>query len=445
VQSPGDENPFLRGRALVRLSALHAHGYLTPGETERLAEVYWQQVGADEGLPEVWAFKAWACLTLPEPQPDRAVERFRRYALTAKPPPVQGGMVDPNGLLAGWLQATDIPARTARRLAGQRFVEWTAEEAATLLRTVAEWWETSGRAQAALISSAAPRDVLADEPFRARVEGVLNVLRWIIVPRTSPGSETAGQILALVADFERQGMPVEAVLPALLLLHPDDGTALRLRQALASVETGRYLSALRGLIYWLENQRSPQRPSGAPQLPPPPPELLQGLGTIIARRRQPGLLHALDATAAIFRYLPETTDLQFRQSVAIGLEYLLGETAYRVTEDEEAGILYAEVPNVRARAAEVAVLLRARFDEVIPAVDRWIEATRTDPLPEVREAGDPQRVASASPGGQETASPDATTSPQSEPRTRPVPERGARSRARPRRPGRRGRAQPDEG
>lgn len=386
LKAAGDENAGVRGRAILRLSVLYGYGYLKQSEVKRLAKVYWLKVSEQTRLPEVNGLRNWECLTLPEPEAGVSTERFRRYALAVKLPPIQGGVVDPNSLLLDWLRATNIPARTAGHSEEQRFVEWTPEEAAAMLQMIVEWWEGSGRVQAAQIRSSSPRDFFADPPFQSRVEHILDVLRWVVIPRITSPSPVADQVLGFVGDIERSGVPVGTVLPALLLLRPDDETAVRLRHDLASAETDRYLSALRGLIYWLENQLSPQRPEGAPQLPPLPLGLLQELGTIIAWRRQPGLLHALDAVMTILLHFPETVDEQFRRSLGIGLEYLLTETTYRVVEGEGGSIPYDEVPNYRARAAQVAASLHAGFGETLPVIERWLEAARADPLPEVREA-----------------------------------------------------------
>ncbi|HEX5271549.1 MAG TPA: hypothetical protein VFW33_13725, partial [Gemmataceae bacterium] len=187
------------------------------------------------------------------------------------------------------------------------------------------------------------------------------------------------------ADLEQHGMPVEAALPALLLLR-NEQILPRLRRALASSNTGRYVGALRGVLYWVEGHHLPRKGKAHPRLPPVPYDLLHEVGMIVAGRRQPGLLPALEVTEAVLDHSPEAADERFRLSVVVGLEYLLTEAAYRAAEDPDPRVPYDDVPECRRRAARIASLFRSLFDDDSAVVAQWIDAGRGDPLPEVRQA-----------------------------------------------------------
>jgi len=388
----GEAEPAVRGRAILRLWILHEYNYLTSSETERLGQVYWQKVNENSQLPDVRGLPRWICLVLPEPQPGLSVERFRQFAIVSNLPPAEGGIVDASGLLTDLLHATKIPGRELSRRSPRRYVDWTASEAEALVDRMSEWWHAAGRAQVALVRSPLPHDLFGDSAFDERMTAVLDVLRYIVIPRLPSVSPAADKVLNLVADMEQYGTAVEAVLPALLLLRQDPEAAPRLRRGLASADRARYVSALRGLIHWLEYQPPLGGQGEALALPPPPQDLLHELGGIIAGRRQPDLIYALDAAGAILKQSNDTIDEQFRQSLVIGLEYLFSETAYRSAEDPGERIPYDEVPIYRAKSAHIATLLHSKFHETAASIQKWIETAKSDPLPEVREVA---RAASA--------------------------------------------------
>jgi hypothetical protein len=378
-------NTQVCGRAILRLSVLYENGCLGPHAVRRLARVFWDGVNERTGLPKFWGFRNWGCLAMPEPRVGHAIRRFHRYALNSKLPAIEGGGIFDN-LLIDWQNATRPLRESATRDQRRQYVEWTSADVSAMLGTMREWWETGGRAQSANVASTTHAlTPLMRGQLRERITRILDILRFIVIPRLLRDSPIVVELFDFVGDIERHGYVVDAVLPALLLLRPNNETASRLRHSLAALDEERYLAAVRGLIYWLENQPSRQRSQQAPQLPTPPPDLLQELGTIVAGRRQPGLFYALNAVSTILRHMPETTDEQFRASVRIGLDYLLADTAYRSCEDPRERIPYDDVPVCRREAAQIAILLRKTFNDLSSIIDQWISQVRADPLPEVRQ------------------------------------------------------------
>jgi hypothetical protein len=115
-------------------------------------------------------------------------------------------------------------------------------------------------------------------------------------------------------------------------------------------------------------------------------DLIQELGSIIAGRRQPGLWYALDAARNILRDHPDAVDDRFKRSVLTGLDYLLPEAAYRAWGGEQDRIPYDRVPDYRARAAEIALILSRETGYQSDVTRQWLYEATNDPLPGVRRA-----------------------------------------------------------
>ena len=272
-------------------------------------------------------------------------------------------MGDPNSLLRDSLRATPIRGRSDHKWKGSGVVEWSEDEAAILFHIIHDWWQSSGRAQGQRLSSNAGMDFLAEGSFRGRIHHILNVLACIVIPRIPRDSPTASEVVRFIAELEQQGQATEAVLPALLLIRDDPDVASRLRHGLVSADEDEYISALRGVLYWVDYAPRGEKSEGARNLPPIPQDLVQELAATVASRRQPWLLKSLEVVLAILRRGREVVDSHFRQALLVGLDYLLLETAYRPFERLGDRIPYDEVPNVRRLADAVAAVLRYRYNE----------------------------------------------------------------------------------
>jgi hypothetical protein len=191
--------------------------------------------------------------------------------------------------------------------------------------------------------------------------------------------------------MDARNVAVEPVLPALLHLHPEreQATASRLRRALSSHDEKKQRAALSGLLNWLQNQAASPLAVRGYQLPRMPENLLQELGSIIANRRQPGLLAALGAAITVLEHFPQRANRRFIDSLTDGLDSLLIETQYRANDEPVGQVPYEDIPTYRMYAARLASLLSGVRGGKSEGVNRWIDAARIDPLPEIRQtAGD---------------------------------------------------------
>ena len=221
--------------------------------------------------------------------------------------------------------------------------------------------------------------------FKSRMSAVLDLFRFVILPRLTRDSPDAIRANDLVQEFENCNQSVGALVPALLFVRADFDAAGRLRRDVASNDEDVHLSALRGLIYWLDYQPL-QDTSISNMIPLPPSDLLHELGNIVEVRRQPGLLYALDAVRNILRHFSSFADDQFRRSVTTGLEYLLSETEYRAFATENERVPFDLTPAYREQAAGIARLLADGQAQPPEPIQKWIETARRDPLPQVRRA-----------------------------------------------------------
>lgn len=382
LQAARDEKPLVRRCAVIRLAALFRYGCLDETASKKLAEAYWSQQ-TPEGLPRVEGMLPWTCLTLPEPEPDVSVERFRAYASQRRLE--SGSEID---LLNNWIGATRVATEAVEQ--NRRFVDWTSDEIRGMVERMKEWWDRldiAAHEQRASRPAGVWMGEFGKTPYPECLPTMLDVLRYVIIPRIQDDAETIAVVSTLVDDFANRGLPVAAVLPALQTIRPSRDVAPEMRRALASHESHVYSSALEGLVHWLEIRHVMRPSSRAMIVPEVPGDLLRELGMIVATRRQPGLLEALGTVARVLQNCPETTaDEHFLDSIVVALECLWVETEYRSFGRESDRIPYSDVPECRKKAARIASLLQKTPAGETETVRQWIAAALNDPLPEVRRA-----------------------------------------------------------
>jgi hypothetical protein len=400
LEAAAEEAWEVRSNALGRLLVLHHFGVLTNSELGHWSRLIWRKVSQATGLPEMPGVQNSACLSLPGPPGRSVVDLFRRYLaqgnLLRFTQPVAGadGVVrrqftaylNPDAYILDWLGATEVPGGPTKP--GREFVNWKRTEAVSLLRKFRDWWEEEGRDLLITTANSPYFGSMQEEPIRRRLEWILEALRRIIIPRARPGTTLAREVMEFVDDMDSRNVAVEPVLPALLHLDPGRvrATASRLRRALAAHDEKKQRAALNGLASWLRNQTGSPLAVRGYQLPRMPENLLQELGSIIANRRQPGLLVALEAAITVLERFPHRANRGFIDSLRVGLDSLLAETEYRANDEPGGQVPYEAVPTYRMLAARLANLLAGVRGGRSEVVDRWIEAARTDPLPEVRQA-----------------------------------------------------------
>ena len=378
-----EEHPFARKAAFSRVYELDRLGLLTDQQRDRLAAEFWKPVSAGTDLP----WEAWGpgtghlALALPSTGPAAAAERVRRHVLGKTLGPVHGPWTSEEPYFDLIVTATRPRGRSASPR--RRFVEWSKADLWALFGIVRAWWDDHGR-QAA-VGRARPYAGWFDDPTALDrfVAGIWNVLGRVVIPRLRTDSAFARAADEFVREVGEAGLPTAAVLPATLLLHHRraGGVASALRRALASGADDHYLSALRGVVVWADVLAESRRPAAFPELPA---DLLREVAGAVAYRRAGGLRLGIDAAIAVLDRRGAAADRAFRETLVVGLDYLSAEAEYRPTADPAARVSYDEVPTIRRYAVQLARRLAESGHAGDPAVVRWLDDGRADPLPEVR-------------------------------------------------------------
>ena len=145
--------------------------------------------------------------------------------------------------------------------------------------------------------------------------------------------------------------------------------------------------AMQGLWYWLDVSAD-----CVLELPPPPIDLVREIGVIIATRRKAALARALQTANWVFK----KCDLEQRNAigelVSQGLHYLAQELRYDGIHDS---LEDADVPVLRWGCTQLALTMSERGFDADPAIAKWVESARNDPLPEVRHAKPPTSVSNS--------------------------------------------------
>jgi hypothetical protein len=376
--------------ALLRLRSLDYFGVLSAGDRTRLARLFWAPAGDPPTLPVgAWGpGTPWLALSLPDARGVAAPERVREFIFASPTPEVRGGVVGPEWLLDLILFATELPAGGAAPPAHRRFITWREADVSRLFSSIRSWWDGQGREAAAAVREPGWPQALNGPAFRHYMSRVWDVMRAVLIPRMRRRSRLAAAAMQLINEVRDAGVPVGAVLPATLILRP--GTAgevvAGLRQEFANPRHEYYLSALRGVVDWVERSKSTRGGRGR-RLPPAPPDLLHEISTAVALRRPESLAPSLDWAFQVLSRAPETVDATFAQNLLCGLGYLLGETAYQQADDPDARYPYEAIPRLRWLAARLARCLGARGYGNEAVLRGWAAAADADPLPEFRGIG----------------------------------------------------------
>ena len=136
-----------------------------------------------------------------------------------------------------------------------------------------------------------------------------------------------------------------------------------------------------GLHHWLMASAE-----AASQIQPPPNDLVREIGIMIATRRKKALGQALEIAKWVFDEGNDAQKEAIRYQVLQGLGYLVEKLRYGREDDQDDDF---DVPLLRWRCTHLALAMAECGLGDDPAVSRWSENIKNDPLPEVRYAKSP--------------------------------------------------------
>ena len=373
-------------------------------EKEEFAEALWSKTDPNTGLPDQTPFLKSAFFRLTEIENGNEKEKFRGHLSSIPIPRIIVRKYAPDGkqigvttyvsnnlsnYLSEWKSAS-LPITCLNTSESSEYIDWTPEERSALLLKVEEVWDEL-------------KDLLGDsnrnleahrlDSLHSQFSGLVRLLNAVILPniRQLHKDEIEKLKLKLLPEMENLGVNVLSAYPFVLLVDSSyyERVTAQLREGIISPNPSKVHDALTGIYHWVCCSRNEN-------CLPPLEDLLNELVHVISTRRQPELNMALDITAAIVEGCPDTFSQKQLQELYIGLEYLLIETDLvhkhesNTRWDQPVSIPFNEKPDIRRYSAVLAHALHkyctAHSNDVPTVLDKWKDACKSDPLPEVRKA-----------------------------------------------------------
>ena len=355
-----------RKRAAYRIVPAECQERLTEAESSQVARALWSEAHTGPNdLPSGTLLFDWVFLALPEPEPGLAERLFRRKWLTDGSEP-QENAPSPDDIL--WQVGIAISGLKVR----QRSLPLSDGEQSYLTTVVERWSETPVPDSDDFFPS------MEREPTRRALDGPPSVLAAIHI------SESLGEkLFEKVQDLNQSKMPRFKLIVGLVKAMPNrlGEFSMWMRTGLAAEDDTLAGGAAAGLYDWLTTSADADS-----QTPPPPDDLVREIGVLIATRRTVPLGLALQIAKWVFDKGSGAQQEAIRDLVLQGLGSLAEELRY---DREHAQDDKIDVPLLRWRSTQLAHSMAAHGSENAPAVSRWLEMAKEDPLPEVRYAKSP--------------------------------------------------------
>ena len=354
-----------RKRAASRIVSAACLERLTEAESSQVAQALWsEKYTRSRALPGETELLDWVFFLLPEPEPGLAEQRFRQKWLDASGLP-QENAPSPDDIL--WEVGSAISG-----LKNDGGPVSLSDEEQSYLTTVVECWSETSVPH----DSFPPTENQLRIPTYRALDGLPSVLAAIHIP------ESLGEkLFEKVQDLNQSKMPGFKLIAGLVKAIPNrlDEFSMCMRTGLAAEEESLVGGAAAGLHDWLTT-------SADADLRPPPDNLVHEIGVLIATRRKRPLGLALQIAAWVFDKGSDVQREAIRDLALQGLGSLAEELRYDREHAQDDNI---DVPLLRWRSTQLAYSMAAHGSENAPAVSRWLEMAKEDPLPEVRYAKSP--------------------------------------------------------
>lgn len=374
-------NPTARRRASRRLTLL-ATDQLKGPEAIQIAQALWcERYTESIGLPSDTDLCDGAFLTLPEPKPGLALDRFRDKWLS------HGGVLGKGARSQS--ECADATANTKennlRNDPGKLEDRlWQIGNAINLLRAKSESL-LRDREKPQVVEligrwTDAPTGPFPDVEYysyfpRQEVRAVADVLPAILGEIVLP-NEICVKLIRKIGELIEQKVPAFQLAASLVRCVPERASdiATTFRVGLMSLDQAVAAGAVWGVKTWIDLASENQA-----ECPEPPEHLVRVIGIWIAARRRNVLSSALEVARWIFEKGTQAHKDCIRDLVQDGLHCLAEELSY----DRDKAML-ADIPLLRLASAQLAVTMAKDGLERHPSVARWLELAAEDPLPEVQ-------------------------------------------------------------
>jgi hypothetical protein len=380
-------NARARRRASIRMIPIVDSDLLTEEESLKIANALWTELYTESnGLPSSVAMPDCQFLSLPEPTPGLAQERFRSkwmfsntdltYDIQRNAHGFQIYGNSSNGLnhdprdVESRLWQTGQAIRILRKR-GEELTLSSAEKAH--LESLVKYWIEDPMPQSGQWEIFQTLADLTKQRIQDMTAALPPVIEEINVP-----SALGEKLYAKMQQLTEKQIPALSLSAALVKLIPErsEDIAIALRVGMTSDDDELAANAVSGVYLWLKAVLDSES-----QVPQPPNDLVREVGIAIASRRSTVIVPALQVAKWIFHEGQASHKESIRQLVEDGLTYLAQELRYdRKHENPD------EVPRKRLYCVELAAEMARDSLNESPPVTRWLEMAREDPLPEVREA-----------------------------------------------------------
>ena len=367
-----------RKRAAVRMTWVANQSVLKDGEQNELMKALWgEKYSNHDALPSGTSLYDWDFLCLPEPEHGLAERRFRRKWLNT---PISTNNASQPVDFILWHVGGAIHKLKAH---GKR-LEFSDEEKKYLENLVNLWAAATIRPP--IQPPGHPEPIFTED--REKIEQAIDGLQFILlkVQITEVTGENLHNKLTELNSFGIRTMRLTACLLK-VLPHRSKEIVQLMRMGMASDDKSIATDAMQGLWYWLDVSAD-----CVLELPPPPIDLVREIGVIIATRRKAALARALQTANWVFKKCGLEQRNVIGELVSQGLHYLAQELRYDGKHDPQAD---ADVPVLRWGCTQLALTMSECDFGDDPAVVKWVESAREDPLPEVRHAKHPTTVSSS--------------------------------------------------
>ena len=351
-----------RKRASLRIEPVVFWHRLAEAESSQVAQALWSEKHTSSNdLPGETLLFDWAFLLFPEPELGLAEHRFRCKWLTASSAPQED---EPS--------LDDILWQIGKTISylkdHQRSLELSEDERSYLIEVVEQWSDTPVPSHFFPFVESELR-----EPTLQALIGLRTVISEIQIPVL-----IGEKLYEKVQVLNESGSPGFGLIAGLVKALPNrfDELASTMRMGLVSDNVDLAEGAAVGLYHWLTTSAEV-----ASQIQPPPNDLVSEIGIMIATRRKRALGQALEIAKWVFDEGNDAQKEAIRHSALQGLGYLVEELRYDKEHDRD-----ADVPFLRWACAHLALAMAECGLGDNPAVTRWLESTKEDPLPEVRHA-----------------------------------------------------------
>ena len=356
-----------RERASLRIAHVELEKRLKEAELPQVAQALWsEKYTGPNDLPGETLLLDWVFIALPAPKSGLGEKRFRRKWLTANSTP-QGDAPSLDDII--WQVGKAISGLKNRR----RSLDLSEDERSYLTEVVKQWSDTPVPVQGFPFTANQP-----DEPTRRALKGLPSILAEIQIPE-SIGEKLYNKMKSLDESELSRFRLIAGLVKA--LPNRFDELVSMMRMGLVSdnvdiAEGAIAEGAAVGLHHWLIASAE-----AASQIQPPPNDLVCEIGIMIATRRKKALGQALEIAKWVFDEGNDAQKETIRDLALQGLGYLVEELRYDREHD-----LDADVPFLRWACAHLALAMAECGLGDDPAVTRWLETAKEDPLPEVRYA-----------------------------------------------------------